>query len=86
LFKMADGLAAALVPAADLPIAAVNAGVDLVCAHPERFAADISTLEWLARNLKAEIDRHRAGSTGPQEARFLRPWTACEPGHEGDGG
>ncbi len=29
----------------------IAAGVDLVCADPERFAADISTVEWVVRNL-----------------------------------
>jgi hypothetical protein len=55
LFKFADGAIAAAVPAAGIPIALVNAGVDFVCAHPDRFAQDASTVEWLTRNFKAEI-------------------------------
>ncbi len=51
LFKLADGLVAAAVPAASLPIAIVNAGVDRVCADPERFSHDISTVEWVIQNL-----------------------------------
>ncbi len=51
LFKIADGFVAAAIPAASLPIAVLNAGVDRVCADPERFSADISTVEWVAKNL-----------------------------------
>ncbi len=51
LFKLADGVVAAAVPAASLPIAVVNAGVDRVCADPERFSRDISTVEWVLKNL-----------------------------------
>ncbi len=29
----------------------VAAGVDIVCANPERFSRDISTVEWVAKNL-----------------------------------
>ena len=54
-FKMVDGLVAAAVPAASLPIAVLNAGVDRVCADPERFAADISTVEWVVRNLRSKL-------------------------------
>jgi hypothetical protein len=50
LFKIADGLAAAAVPAAALPVAVVNAGVDRVCADPAAFSADISTVEWVVKN------------------------------------
>ncbi len=31
----------------------IAAGVDLVCADPERFSADISTVEWVISNLRA---------------------------------
>jgi hypothetical protein len=52
LFKTADGVVSMLVPAANLPVMLVNAGVDAVCAHPAAFAHDASTVEWLVRNLK----------------------------------
>jgi hypothetical protein len=55
LFKIADGLVAAAVPAASLPIAVVNAGVDRVCANPAAFSADISTAEWVAKNLASKL-------------------------------
>jgi hypothetical protein len=55
LFKAADGAVAMFVPAANLPVALVNAGVDRVCAHPAAFAQDASTVEWLARNLAARL-------------------------------
>jgi hypothetical protein len=51
LFKLAGGVAAIAVPAATLPVAVVNAGVDKVCADPERFAGDVSTVEWVVKNL-----------------------------------
>jgi hypothetical protein len=55
LFKIADGLVAAAVPAASLPIAVVNAGVDRVCANPAVFSADLSTVEWVAKNLAGKL-------------------------------
>lgn len=51
LFKLADGMVAAAVPVAGLPVQVVNAGIDLVCADPARFAADAGTVAWLAKNL-----------------------------------
>jgi hypothetical protein len=51
LFKLAGGALEIAVPAATLPVAVVNAGVDKVCADPERFAADVSTVEWVLKNL-----------------------------------
>ena len=51
LFKLAGGALAIAVPASTLPLAVVNAGVDKVCADPERFAGDISTVEWVVKNL-----------------------------------
>ena len=54
-FKLADGLVAAAVPAASLPIAVLNAGVDRVCADPAAFSADISTVEWVAKNLASKL-------------------------------
>jgi hypothetical protein len=55
LFKIADGAVATFVPAADLPIILVNAGVDKVCANPAKFAADASTVEWVAQQFAAAI-------------------------------
>jgi hypothetical protein len=59
LFKMADGAVAAALPAAEIPVVLVNAGVDLVCADPARFAGDVSTIEWLGRHLREAIAKHR---------------------------
>ncbi len=53
LFKAVDGALSAAVPAAALPVMVINAGVDRVCADPQRFAGDISTVEWVVRNLAA---------------------------------
>ena len=53
LFKLAGGALEIAVPAATLPVAVVNAGVDKVCADPERFAGDVSTVEWVEKNLRA---------------------------------
>ena len=55
LFKAVDGAVTMAVPAAALPVMVVNAGVDLVCADPARFAADISTVEWVVRNLPQRL-------------------------------
>lgn len=52
LFKVADGTLTVFVPAAALPVALVNAGVDQVCANPDKFAADASTVVWLIKMLK----------------------------------
>src|SRR6185295_8286311 len=30
----------------------ISMGIDIVCANPERFAADLSTAEWVIRNLR----------------------------------
>ena len=59
LFKLADGEIARAHPGAALTIEAVNAGVDIACAHPELVAADLSSIEWVARELRAEIERRR---------------------------
>lgn len=52
-FKLVNGAVVAAVPPASLPISIVNAGIDRVCLDPERFAGDISTVQWLAKNLHA---------------------------------
>jgi len=54
LFKTVSGLALAAVPAGPLAASVLAAGVDRVCVDPNRFAADLSTAEWVARNLAAE--------------------------------
>lgn len=53
LFTSVNSVAAGLVPVPGIALGAalVDAGVDKVCADPERFAGDVSTVEWLARNL-----------------------------------
>jgi hypothetical protein len=51
LFKMATGAVTMVVPAATLPIDVLNAGVNVVCADPARFANDASTVEWVIKNL-----------------------------------
>ncbi len=55
LFKAVDGTLSAAVPAAALPVMVLNAGIDVVCENPARFAADISTAEWVAKNLAAAV-------------------------------
>lgn len=52
LFKTADGMLTMAVPAASLPVSVINAGVDRVCAAPEKYAADISTIEWVVKNTR----------------------------------
>jgi hypothetical protein len=53
LFKLAGGALEIAVPATALPVAVINAGVDKVCANPEQFAGDVSTVEWVVKNLRA---------------------------------
>jgi hypothetical protein len=55
LFKLAGGALEIAVPAAALPVAVVNAGVEKVCADPERFAGDVSTVEWVIKNLRTAV-------------------------------
>lgn len=57
LFKAVDGTLSAAVPAAALPVMVVNAGVDVVCRDPARFAGDISTVEWVVKNLSGVLRR-----------------------------
>jgi hypothetical protein len=52
LFKLAGGALDIAVPAATLPVAVVNAGVEKVCANPQQFADDVSTVDWVAKNLR----------------------------------
>jgi hypothetical protein len=51
LFKAVDGTLTIFVPAATLPVALINAGVDKVCASPIQFASDASTVAWLIKNI-----------------------------------
>lgn len=48
----ANGAIVAAVPAVALPVAVITAGVDKVCADPAKFASDLSTVAWVAKNLK----------------------------------
>jgi hypothetical protein len=52
LFKLAGGALEVAVPAATLPVAVVNAGVEKVCANPQQFADDVSTVDWVVKNLR----------------------------------
>ena len=55
LFKLAGGALEIAVLAATLPVVVINAGVDKVCANPERFAGDVSTVEWVVKNLRTSL-------------------------------
>lgn len=57
LFKAIDNALSAAVPVASLPVMVINAGVDRVCANPAAFAADISTVEWVVKNLSGILRR-----------------------------
>ncbi len=52
LFKTATTVALAAVPAGTLPKAAIDAGVDLVCGDPAKYAKDAGTVAWVAKNLR----------------------------------
>jgi hypothetical protein len=55
LFKLAGGALEIAVPAAALAVAVVEAGVEKVCADPQRFAGDVSTVEWVVKNLRTAV-------------------------------
>lgn len=63
LFKLAgDGIS--LIPGAALPVQVIDAGIDKVCANPAAFAADVSTVQWLVKNLAAVAQRKAAMRRG----------------------
>lgn len=47
------------VPAGTVPLSVAEAGVDIVCANPARYARDAGSAIWVARNL-ADIVKARA--------------------------
>jgi len=53
LFEAADGTLSTFVPAASLPVALINAGVDKICANPAQFATDATVVVWLINQLAA---------------------------------
>jgi hypothetical protein len=55
LFVAVNSLATSAVPVPGLAIAGqlLDAGITQVCANPEMYAADVSTIEWLIKNLSA---------------------------------
>jgi len=53
--RTGEALLEAAVPIATVPVAVAEAGVHLVCAQPALFAHEISTVEWVVKNLA----RHR---------------------------
>ncbi len=55
LFKLADGLLLSAVPGGPLAKGIIDAGVDIACADPARFAGDIGTVEWVVKNLAAKL-------------------------------
>lgn len=60
LWKLAgDGLST-LVPATSLPVQVIELGIDKICADPARFAGDVATAEWVAKNLAAILGRRGA--------------------------
>ena len=50
-FKVVNGTIALAYPPAQIPAQILDYGIDQVCMHPERFASDISTVEWLLKNM-----------------------------------
>jgi hypothetical protein len=55
LFVAVNSLATSAVPVPGLAIAGqlLDAGITQVCANPEMYAADVSTVEWVIKNLSA---------------------------------
>lgn len=56
LSVVASVIASIALPAAALPLSVVEAGVDIVCRNPARFAHDAATVGWVARNLHFRAD------------------------------
>ena len=55
-FKMVGGrLVLAAVDPTRIAAPLIAAGVDIVCASPERFAGDISTVEWVLKNTASKL-------------------------------
>ena len=50
-FKFIDGALALAYPPAAVPVEIFNRGVDRVCADPVKFATDVSTIQWLIKNM-----------------------------------
>jgi hypothetical protein len=50
-FKVVNGTIALAYPPAQIPAQILDYGIDQVCTDPERFASDISTVEWLLKNM-----------------------------------
>lgn len=58
LFKTGVGFGLSFAgPPGEIANQVFSAGVDRVCANPEAFAADVSTVEWVAKNLAAAVRR-----------------------------
>lgn len=54
LFKMGAGFGLSFAgPPGEIANQVLSAGIDRVCANPAAFAADVSTVEWVARNLSS---------------------------------
>lgn len=50
-FKFVNGALALAYPPAAVPAQIFNRGIDQVCGDPVKFAGDVSTVEWLVRNM-----------------------------------
>ncbi len=50
-FKVVNGIVSTAYPAAGLPVSLLDMGIDKVCMNPEKYSSDISTVEWLLRNM-----------------------------------
>lgn len=45
------------VPVATVPLGILDAGIDIVCKNPERFANDIGTAEWVVKNIRDVLSK-----------------------------
>jgi hypothetical protein len=51
-FHLVNGGLALVYP---VPARLLDYGIDQVCMNPERFASDVSTVEWLLKNLPSRL-------------------------------
>ncbi len=56
-FKLLNGVVVLAYPPASLPVSIINMGIDRVCINPEKFSSDVSTVEWLLRNIPRQTAR-----------------------------
>jgi hypothetical protein len=60
-FKVINGIVVLAYPVSATPIAILNAGIDKVCTNPEKFSSDLSTVDWLLKNMPRRQELSQTG-------------------------